>query len=279
MKTVNLVVVLASSLGFACLQAEAQETDPLQLNPASPWYKLDAETGWHFDLKLGAELEPTYAGSKNTNTEADVGAQALYRSNSGHRYFIGLGEIGGVFSLSPNTQFLAFLESEGGREASEDSILQGLDTIDDTIEGQFTLARRFGNRTIFATLQPDLAGDANKGLVWFVGAGYDWLSLSGKWRFASSFDISGADSEYMTTEFGITSAESQRTGYRTYTPNSGLKSATFGLAAEYYINDRLSILNTIEIESYLDNAKDSPLIKDLGDATNIEASAVLRWRF
>jgi len=272
-------VILVSSLCLGSLQAEAEEIDPVKLNPARPWYKLDAEPGWHYDLILGAEVEPTYAGSKNTQTEASVGAQALYRTESGNRYFIGLGEVGGIFSLSPNTQFLAFLENEEGRDSADEPILNGLNKIEDTIEGQFTLAHRFGNRTVFATLQPDLAGDANKGLVWFLGAGYDWLSESGKWRFASTVDISGADSEYMLTEFGITSAESQRTGYRAYTPSSGLKSATFGLAAEYYISDRLSILNTVELENYLGDAKDSPLIEDLGDSTNIEASTVLRWRF
>ncbi len=279
MKLFNVTLALICGLSGACLPAMAQEQDPLQLNPSSPWYKLGAEKGWHFDLSLGAEVEPTYAGSKDSETEADIGGQALYKTDAGHRYFINIGEIGGAFSLSPNTQFLVFLESEEGRESEEEPLLSDLDEIDSTIEGQFTLARRFGNRTLFATLQPDLTGDANKGLVWFVGGGYDWLSESGQWRFASTVDLSGADEEYMNTEFGINAAESQRTGYRAYTADSGLKSATLGLAAEYYINDRLSILNTVELENYLGDAKDSPLIKDLGDSTNVEASAVLRWRF
>jgi len=279
MKLINFRIILFSGLCCAYFSAFAQEQDPLKLNPASPWYKLDAETGWHYDLSLGVEVEPTYAGSKNTQTEADVGAQALYNTEAGHRYFISLGEIGGVFSLSSNTQLLAFLEAEEGRESDEEPILKGLDEVDSTIEGQFTLAHRFGNRTIFVTLQPDLAGDANKGIVWFVGGAYDWLSNSGKWRLASTLDISGADEEYMTTEFGITEDESRRTGYRAYTPNSGLKSATLGLAAEYYISERLSILGSFDLENYLGDAKDSPLVKDLGDSTNIEASAVLRWRF
>ena len=273
----KLIPILLCSLSTVSLQAHAE--DPLVLNPQSLWYKLDADTGWHYDLQLGIETEPTYAGSASNDTEADIGAKALYRTKAGHRFFLSLGQLGAIYSISPNTQLLAFLESEEGRDSSDDPILEGLDDIDSTIEGQFTLAHRFGNSTLFATLQPDLAGDANKGIVWFLGGTYDWLSEGGKWRLASSLDISGGDSEYMMTEFGITAAESQRTGYSTYTPSSGLKSATLGLSAEYYINDRLSILNTIELENYLGDAKDSPLVDDLGDSTTIEASAVLRWRF
>ncbi|MGH1428931.1 MAG: MipA/OmpV family protein [Arenicella sp.] len=277
MKPLKIMSVALSSLSFCSFQANAQ--DPLQLNPESLWYKLGSETGWYFDLELGVEVEPTYAGSKNTETEPSLGARAMYRSNAGHRYFLTFGELGAIYSISPNTQFLAFLESEEGRDPSDDPVLNGLDKVDSTIEGQFTLARRFGNSTLFATLQPDLTGDANKGLVWFVGGTYDWLSKGGQWRFASRLDISGADTEYMATEFGITQSESQRTGYRSYAPSSGLKSATLGFSAEYKFSERLSVLSTLELENYLGDAKDSPLISDFGQSNTIEARTVLRWHF
>lgn len=266
------------TLFISTLSITAGASDPLQLNPESPWYALDSEPGWQYELGFGAEIEPTYAGSDNSQSEAGASARALYRTQSGHRIYFGLGEIGAIYSISPNTQFQGFIEYEEGRDRSDDPILESLDRIDSTIEGQFTLAHRFGNSTLFATLQPDLAGDANKGVVWFVGAGHDWLTVNEKWRFGTRLDISGADSEYMRTEFGITSNEALRSGYRAYQPNGGLKSLTLGLSSEYYLSNSLSLLGSMEIENYLSDAADSPLILDLGNKTGIEANIFLRWR-
>ncbi len=264
---------------FLCFATTIKADDPLALNPAGPWYGFDFEPGWHFDVGAGLGYEPTYAGSDKYTSEAEIGARALYRAESGHRYFIGLGEVGAVFSLSPETQFLAFLEYEEGRNDEDDSTLTGLDTIDSTIEGQFMLARRFGNATLFGVLQPDLTGDANKGLVWFVGAGYDWLSVNKRWRASTTLDISGANSEYMRTEFGITAQESARTGYTSYQPSSGLKSLTWNMAGEYYISDNVSLLGIVDTEYYLSDASDSPLIANEGTDLTFEASVQLRYRF
>jgi len=175
----------------------ALAADPLTINPESPWYAYDFDSGWHFDLGIGMELEPTYAGSDEYDTEPDVFARAIYRNDRGHRYFVNLGEVGAIYAISPKTQFLAFLEYEEERENDEDPALDGLNEIDSTIEGQFLLAQRFGNSTIFGILQPDLTGDANKGLVWFLGASHGVLSDDKKWRCSACVDISGAVSDFM----------------------------------------------------------------------------------
>lgn len=263
---------------LALFAVPALAADPMQLNPAGPWYALNEETGWHFDLGIGMEYEPGYPGSDEYSAEPDIFGRALYRTESGHRYFLSLGEVGAIFSLNPKTQFLAFLEYEEERE-DDDSALDGLDPVDATIEGQFMLARRFGNASVFGILQPDLTGDANKGLVWFVGASLDGLSVNEKWRWSTSLDLSGADSEYMQTEFGINAGEAARTDYSVYTPGSGLKSLSWGLNGEYYFSDRLSILATLETEYYLSKAADSPLIDVAGRQVGIEGAVQLRWRF
>ncbi|MEP0177118.1 MAG: MipA/OmpV family protein [Paraglaciecola sp.] len=262
-----------------CFAATAKADDPLTLNPVSAWYGLNFESGWHFDFEVGLEYEPTYAGSDKYLFEGGLGARALYSTKSGHRYFVSLGEIGAVFSLSPDTQFLAFVEYEEERNDDEDSTLAGMNTINSTIEGQFMLATRFGNATLFGVLQPDLAGDANKGLVWFVGTGYDWLSNDKRWRTSTTLDLSGADSEYMLTEFGIASEESTRTGYLSYQPSSGLKSLSWNVAGEYYFSDNFSLLGSVDTEYYLSEASDSPLIADEGREITFEASLQLRYRY
>ncbi len=257
----------------------AAQSDPLQLNPASPWYALEADSGWHFDLGAGLEYEPSYPGSDKYAVEPDVFARAMYRTDKGHRYFVSLGEVGAIFSLSDRTQFQMFLEYEEQRETDDDDTLLGLNEVDATIEGQFMLARRYGNFSTYAIIQPDLTGDANKGVVWFLGAGYDHLLADGKWRLGTTLDVRGADSEHMNTEFGITADEAARTGYREYQASSGIKSTTWGISAEYWIKPRLSVLTNIETEFYFSEAANSPLIADFGRKVGVEASVLLRWTF
>ena len=175
------IFALVFACGFA-MDTQAQTTpakDPLRHNPQSPWYLLNAESGWHFDLGAGMEYEPGYAGSDQYEVEPDVFARATYRTEGGHRYVLGFGDFGAIFSLGQNMQISAFLEHEEGREAEDDAALKGLDRVDSTIEGQFMLARRFGNATLYAILQPDLTGDANKGLVWFIGGSHDRFLANG----------------------------------------------------------------------------------------------------
>ena len=270
----------AAALMLAVMAAEpSRADDPLPLNPGGPWYGLNFESGWDFDVGIGFEYEPAYAGSDEYSSEPDVTARALYRTENGHRYVVSLGEIGVIYSLSPDWQFLAFLEYEEGRDDEDDATLTGMDDIDSTIEGQFTLARRFNNVTLYGALQPDLLGDADKGLVWFVGAGYDWLSEDRRWRANTTVDISGADGEYMRTEFGVTPEESVRTGYSSFRPGSGLKSLTWNVGAERYFSDRFSVLFSVDTELYLDDAADSPLVAAEGTDVTYEASVLLRYRF
>lgn len=142
--------------------------------------------------------------------------------------------LGVSFSSTPDTQFSAFFEYEEGQDAEEEPALEGLDEIDATVEGQLTLAHRFGNASVFGVLQPDLLGDAKKGLVRFVGAGYDRLINRKRLRLSTRIDVSGA---------------------------------------EYYVNERFSVLSSLETEYYLGDTAKSPLIAGVGQRTTVEASA------
>jgi len=257
----------------------AAELDPLERNPASPWYLSKAASGWYFDVGVGLEYEAGYPGSDVYSAEPDLFARAIYQTEAGHRLFFSLGEIGGIYALSEKTQLVAFLEYEEERDADDDEALVGLDVIDSTIEGQFAVAHRLNNFSFFGVVQPDLTGDANKGIVWFIGAGYDSFLENPNWRIATRIDISGADQEYMQTEFGISAKEALRTSYTAYAPSSGLKSATLNLSFEYMFNPKLSILTSIDTEYYFNEAANSPLIADVGSEVGYEASILMRWQF
>ena len=245
--------------------------------PNGAFYLSEAKSGWYYDLYLGVGTEPTYAGSSNRESELEGNARAFYVTDHGDRYFVSLGEFGGYWQLNRDLQFVAFLEVEEGREASDDAIFTGFDDIPSTLEGQFLLVQRWGHSYASVALQPDLLGKG-KGVVWFVAVGHDWF-WGDNLRTSFVVDISGANSTYMNTEFGISELESDISGLDVYQASSGMKSLSSTLELEYRFDQHWRVISVVEWENYIDVAADSPLIKDVGDENNMSASLLIRYVF
>ncbi|MEM7209176.1 MAG: MipA/OmpV family protein [Pseudomonadota bacterium] len=246
-------------------------------NPFSFWYLSDQDPGWYFDATVGVQREPTYTGSDRYETEAGVIARAFYKSESGNRYFVSLGEIGAVVEIDPDTIVAAVLEYEETREIDEDPILAEFPEGENTLEGQFTFVRRWGNWRLGGVFQPDLL-DRGKGLVYFLGAGYD-RALSDRLRFDAGLDLSWGDAEHINTEVGISDDVAQASGLSPYTASGGFKSTTLTLGLGYAFNPQWELVFNGEVEIYASEMADSPLIEDEGDDVNTEFSIGVRYQF
>ena len=270
--------VVACGLLLALPAAGQQEH-----NPASPWYRADSDRRWHFDGFLGAEIEPDYPGADDYEAEPGALLRVILKDRWDNRYQLGLGEVVGVFDLSPAWSFAAKLEYEEGREV-ESPDLAGFEEGEDTVEGEFTLLRRFGPWTGAAVFQPDLLG-RGKGIVWFLGLGYD-PRVSERFRVGFRADVSWGDDEHMQTEFGVTPDQAAASGLPEYTPGGGLKSTTAGVSFQWYWagpgerrGGRWSLLGSLELEHYFGKAADSPLIDRLGSDLNYESSLGVLYSF
>lgn len=252
------------------------DTNAMSTVPTSPYYLSDAQPGWYYDAFIGLGSEPTYAGSDNSESEIEGNARAFYVTESGHRYYFSLGEVGGYWTLGDNTQLVAFLEFEEGRESDDDAIFDHFEEVESTLEGQFLLVHRWDQLYASLVLQPDLLG-RGKGVVWFAAIARDWFYDN--WRVTLSADISGANRTYMETEFGVSAQAAAGSGLAIYQPSAGLKSLSTQLAAEYQFSPSMSLLGTVEWESYLNDAADSPLIQDIGSKNTLAYSLLLRYQF
>ncbi|MEM7585511.1 MAG: MipA/OmpV family protein [Acidobacteriota bacterium] len=246
-------------------------------NPLSPWYLSDADRWWHIDGLLGVELEPDYIGSDDSEVEPNGFVRALFKDRHGNRYTVATGEVGAAFYFGERWALTVDLELEEGRE-TENEDLQGLPDGETTLEGEFALFRRFGDGYGFAVFQPDLL-DRGKGLVYFIGYGYDFLSDSGKWLLSPRIDVSWGDDEHMQTEFGLTPEQAAIIGQVPYSPGGGLKSTTAGLLVKRSFGRRWSLLASLDAEYYHSKASDSPLLDVLGSEINFEAGLGLFFRF
>ncbi|MDQ8180394.1 MipA/OmpV family protein [Pelagicoccus sp. SDUM812005] len=266
-----------SSVSIAALAFNAySQTDLNDLSLASESIMQDSQ--WTFELMAGIEHEPTYAGSKNYESEPNANIRASYRSKNGNLYQFGLGEAKATFPLSENWFAQVIFEYEEGRDADEEPILKGLTPVPSTIEGELILAYRRNNKYLYAHLQPDVLG-RGKGLVYFIGGGMDFATEDGKWSLDTRFDIAWGNSEYMMTEFGISSKDAAATGYQAYTPGAGSKSTTLDLTVQRRLTEHWSLIGGASVECYFSKAKESPLIKTYGDSTSTEFGLGVIYHF
>ena len=264
-----LVVVLAPASGA--------ETGGPERNPLSPWYLSDVERWWHLDGFVGIELEPDYVGSDDSEIEPSGLLRGLFKDRFGNRYAVGVEEVGAVFYPGERWAFGIDLEFEEGRDA-ENEDLRGLPEGETTLEGEFTLYRRFGNGYAAAVVQPDLL-DKGKGIVYFIGYAYDHSTPSGRWLLSPRIDLSWGDQEHMQTEFGLDPAQAEIIGQPQYTPGGGLKSTTAGLTVQRFFGQRWSLLAGLEVEHYFSEAADSPLIAVLGSDVTLETTVGVFFHF
>ena len=234
--------------------------------------RLDAGQRWDFRLGLGAESEPTYQGSDSNDTELDVLLIGAYRADWGNVFLSG-GGLGYSRMLSPGFGIALQLEAEDTREIEDDSRLAGLGNQDEELELEI-IGRYFrGPLSIGGSVAP-ATGD--KGIVWFVGGAYNWKMDDDRLFVTLGADLSGSTKDNQQTDFGITQAQSDASGFPVYSPGGGLKSFGVNLDAEYAVSDRWYLYAGLDYERLLGDVADSPIVFD---ENNVEVSAGFFYRF
>jgi outer membrane scaffolding protein for murein synthesis (MipA/OmpV family) len=233
--------------------------------------------GWSYELLVGVEHEPTYVGSDSYQTEAGGDFEARYQTTRGHQYYLGLGGLGGVFSMGNNWALMTELEFEEGRDNGEDPILSGFAEVRDTVEGQVALIKTMGEFRMAGVIQVD-ALNRGKGVVYFLALDYE-KDLSPRLSMTTTVDISFANAEHMNTEVGITPQAAIVSGLDIYHASSGYKSTTLATNFVYGVNKKWQLITEIGAEFYGSNITDSPLVRDEGSDVNYNAGLGLSYIF
>ena len=245
--------------------------------PERPWSYEEQEGKWFTELGLELENEPGYPGADDSEVELLPVFQLTYRASAKTQFYLGLGELGLKQALSRNWFLMLGAGLEEGRDDDESDVLVGLDPIDDGVDVALSLWRRSGPWVGVVQVQRDFGND--KGTVYFLGGGWERDSADAQWRYAVSADLSWADEEHMRTELGVTPAESARTGYSVFQPGGGIKTATVGFELDRFIKQRWVVFFEAELERYLGDTVDSPLIDTVGSETGLEIALGFRYSF
>jgi outer membrane protein len=104
-------------------------------------------------------------------------------------------------------------------------------------------------------------------------------SLTQSWRLAAYVGSTWASDDYMSSYFGIDSADAARSGLDQFSADEGFKDVGFGGALGYRFLDHWSVTALASYTRLLDDAADSPIVDDAGDANQFFGGALINYRF
>ena len=164
-----------------------------------------------------------------------------------------------------------------GRDEDDNDALRGLGDVDGSIEAGGFLSYDVGPFGLGAEVRFD-AGDGHEGMIAELSASY---SMQPTDRVFVSFGVgtSYADDDYMSSFFGIDTAQAARSVYDTFDAGAGFKDVSATVTTGYAFTQRIRGLAILGAAQLLGDAADSPIVDDAGSATQFRAMLGLSYSF
>jgi MipA family protein len=140
----------------------------------------------------------------------------------------------------------------------------------------------------------DFLADPRRDLVLEVEARQDVANDNGflatirgayRGRLTESFGMAAyvgstwADDDYMTSYFSVDAANAAASGLDQFNADEGFKDVSFGGAVNYRFLERWSVAFLGTYARLLNDAKDSPIVDDVGDANQFFGGALISYQF
>ncbi len=261
-----LLLALAGSLWLGAKPVQAQDID---LTMAESGGVKTSVFG------LGVGFAPDYEGSNEYKAIPLV--QAHVNWNQG--YFLSF--LGNTLKAniipSQNWHLGPLLRFRMERDNVEDDEVDEMKKVDSALETGLFAGYSGEHWMTSVSVAKDVAAGHN-GVVGELGLGYKipFQAMGHMTMFAST---TYADSDYMTTYFGVDAADAASSGLNTYDADSGLKDASVGLTWQYNFNSNWGMLAVARYTRLLEDAKDSPVVDDEGDVDQGLVGVIFNYRF
>lgn len=272
-------------LGFP-LAAQAQTAGDAE--PAALSNAPDGDTSRERQLLVGvfSAYTPAFLGSKDYQLIAGPNIQLRY-----DRVFLsiqdGLGYDlvnSGGWRAGPVVGFRQQRDEDGDspvRVAGDrTNALRGLGNVDATADVGGFLAYERGR--ISAKVDVRQAASGDQGMIATFGVRYTAVMPrpgGAPAIFSIGPRLSVVDSDYNQTYFGVTAAQSARSGLAPYRPGGGLLSVGLGASAIFPVSDRVSGMVLAGYDRLADDAAHSPLVRDRGSRDQATVGFGLVYRF
>ncbi|HHB77571.1 MAG TPA: MipA/OmpV family protein [Desulfobulbus sp.] len=242
-------------------------------------------------IGVGAGVFPEYEGADTFTLTAlplmEIGKPgAFFLRGAGINLNDGIASAGlAVFHVSytnngQNAHFLMgpLLKVNIGRDEDDSDQLDGLGDIDPSIGVGGFMEVKVGSWMAGMTVAPQDAGDDNNGLLVTFDTRYV-VSISNNLTIAPVMSASWADDNYMQGFFGITPTQAAHSGLSTYDAEGGIKDVGLQLHMSCDLSTHLSLKGQMGYWRLLNNAADSPIVRDAGSDNQFRALSGLTYRF
>lgn len=296
MKTTHCPAVAAALLLALPAAVQAQST---QVQTAPPQYSLAqqsmaqqsiaapvapppseaAKKDWTIRLGAGALYQPEYEGSDEYKITPVPMVMISYRDLVFLR-----GPMLGANVLtwqgprpSDKLQVGPLVRYQFGRDEGDSDDLRGMGDIDAAVDVGGFVTYSAGPWSTGLTLFRDVSG-SHDGLTAKLSAG-NRLPLGPKLMLRSEISATWADDNYTETFFGVTAAQSARSGMRQYRPEGGLKDAGITFDLDYSLTENWGLTGRLGYKRLLGDAADSPLVEDRGSADQLNTGLFVNYKF
>jgi MipA family protein len=121
-------------------------------------------------------------------------------------------------------------------------------------------------------------GDAYNGWLATARGGYNWVA-SKSWTLSFGLSTTYADDNYMSTYFGVSAADSARSGLRTYDADAGFKDVGFDLGILCKFTEHWSSRFLGGYKLLIDDADESSPVTEEGSQNQIYGGLLVIYTF
>ncbi len=240
---------LSSGRAQSIQQQELEEQD---LAPASP------AQDWDVTLGTGLRVGPSYPGAARDDVRPIPLISASYRN------VLFLGSNGVRLDLIDHDGFTAgpLLGYFGGRQEGDDPHLQGLGNVEASATAGWFSTYRSGPFRATASLRQAIT-HAGNGLLGAAQLDYRLPSWFGDaTEITIGPDLEAANARYEKIWFGVTPAQTERSGLPSYRPEGGLKDVGLHADLSYHYADHVILHGFATVQQLTDDAGNSPIVED-----------------
>jgi len=157
----------------------------------------------------------------------------------------------------------------GRDDGVDDKVVKNMEKIDDTVEagifGSYTWRNKANPRHRFITSLEFLSdvGGEHDGWLAMAAARY-WYPISRPIDVLVGVGATYGNSDYTDKYFGVSSTDAARTGLSQYKADSGFRDVNAQLAAVFHFSINWHLGAGVKYFNLMDDAADSPIVKDRG---------------
>lgn len=174
------------------------------------------------------------------------------------------------------------IRAYGGRDESENDSLTGMGDMDRSAgSGGFIELNAESWRMNIGVSSQDISNDSSidtEGVLATLDIEHSAL-VTDSLRLSSGISTSWADDDYMQGYFGLNSAQAALTGLSEFVAKAGLKDVGLQLKASYRLSPQWVLEGQIGYWRLLNEAADSPIVKDEGSENQVRGLIGFSYQF